>query len=311
MFNRRQFIQTSATTALGATVLSPHLVWASKNAFVANPNDINLLTPYFLAEDLLRLIQLHPFSDRFREALTVNNTHFNLGKVWQIPTAELLKVAQDSQSAWNSEMKQDRARTQYALVCGRIAHQVFDDLLQPDQEKELSERDIYRDVHVIKELQNADPHRKKVSIDQPIKGASEEEVAELFHVIQQRNMIRTHTLRPEFSDVSTWLDNFLGYYEGMKEGNKRYAAVYCSPEVSKVRTYISDAQFYEADDAPIQLARRFQMSQLTGKTNVLMTKKAVVSIYGKALQQALAKLQICDAYVSGGADEQAVRNAMK
>lgn len=307
MFNRRQFLQTSSTATLGMAFLSPQWVSASKSQFNLAATTRDGLTPNFLAEDVLRLIQIDQFQPSFREALSINMRHFQLGKVWQIPAEELLKVAKDSKENWNNEMNQDRAKTQYALVCGKIAHDTFTQMLPKEDGSTLSDATIYRDTYVIKSLQNADPHRQKVPFDRPIEGVSPEEVASLFHVIQQRNLIRMHTIRPEFSDISTWLDNMLAFYETMKADNDRYAMAYCWADAAKVKKYVTDQQFYEPTDTPIQAARQFQMTLMTGKTNQLMNRKAVVSIYGKALNEALSKLRVCEEYVLGKKDEKALQ----
>lgn len=310
MFNRRQFLQTSAAASLGVATINPVQAFATKGVFSLAEANTRALTPYFLGEDLLRLLQVNDFNKMMRQALTINKMHFQLGKAWSISKAELLKVAKDSQSLWNSEMEQDRANTQYALVCGWVAHRAFEDHLLTENSNDLSERAIYQDAHVMKMMQNADRHRKKVPIDEELEGVSVAEVAELFHIIQQRNLIRMHTIRPKFLDVSTWLDQFLSYYNSMKKDNTTYAKIYCTPSKSKVQEYVLTTNFYDAKEPIIQAARQIQLSQVTGSNNRMAETANPNSMYGKALQSALTKMKICEDYVLGKKNEKALREVM-
>lgn len=310
MFNRRQFIQTSTAATLGVAMANPISAFSKNSTFLFATANTRALTPYFLAEDLLRLLQLTEFDKMMRQALTVNQEHFQLGKAWSIPIEELLKVARDSKAIWKSELEQDRAQTQYALVCGWVAHRTFEKYLPKETGNQLSERAIYQDAHLMKMLQNADVHRKQVPIDEPLEGVSEAEVTELLHIIQQRNMIRMHTIRPEFSGVSLWLEQFLAYYNQMKKDNKTYAKVYCNPTKSKVQEYIHQTSFYNENDENIQAARQLQLSLVTGGNNRLQSAKPM-SIYGKALQDGLNRMKICENYVMGKTGENALEAVMQ
>ncbi len=311
MLNRRQFLQSTTTASMGAALIHPAFAFPVGGTFLLEGAATRALSPYLLGEDLLRLLQLVDFNKMVRQALTVNGTHFQLGKVWSIPDIELLKVAQDAKRIWNSEMEQDRAHTQYALFCGCLAHRTFEQYFPTEQGNQLSERVLYQDTYLLKMLQNADIHRKQLPVDSPLEGVTEAAVAELFHIIQQRNLIRMHTLRPEFSDVSAWLEQFLAYYQQMKLDNHAYAKIYCQPVKPKVQQYIVEPNFYDAKETIIQATRHLQLGLSTGANNLLASTNQPKSLYGKALDTALAKMKICEQYILGKTDDKTLLVVMK
>jgi len=272
------------------------------------------LTPYFIGEDLIRLLLVTEKNEDIRQAISANVEHFQIGKAWKIKPEELMKVLWDTRRKWGSDEQHEQAQTQLALVSGWTAHRIVEKHLgeesnPADLQQPLRESSLYRDVCILKMMQNADPHRSSVPLDKPIEGVTQEQVEEIFHLIQQRNMIRTHTFRPEFSDIETWLDQFMLYYDRNKADNRDYARVYCHPDPGKVKQYLKDPLFYAEDDEEIRIARDLQMAQVTGTISRKGTPAR--SIYGKALAEGLKAVQTCNQFGAGGGSEASVMKAWK
>ncbi len=308
-FSRRHFIQTSALAA-GAAFSTPAFGSFNLDQWQKGRS----ISPFILGEDLLRLTQIADMDGLTRQALLVNRECFQLGKAWSISGKPLTALVQASRNLWKDPKESDRAQTQFALLCGWSAHRTFEQWLYKDDQavstaEDLSERTLYRDVHLMKMLQNADPHRPMIAIDRPLPGVDVASVANLFHLIQQRNLIRMHTIRPEFSDAEGWLDQFLNYYHQLKKDNAQYAEVYCNPVAEKVQKHIRQNNFYHADDQIIQVARKLQMGLPLGHHGSSWMESAPASIYGKALGEAFQKIRTCSLYITGNATEQALQAA--
>ncbi len=298
--NRRQFIGTSVLAALGTTAQANNWVFPHAGQFPSTKAIGNRsLTPYFLGEDLVRLLQLVDMPQDSRDALTINLDYFQLGKAWQIATKELMEVMTGIREIWQDESQKDKAQTQFALCCGQIAHRTFTKTLGHQNENDLPEAAIYQDVYLLKMLQNADPHKRNLDPGAAITEISIENVQEIFHLVQQRNLIRMHTIRPEFSDIDTWLVEFISYYEQMQKDNLTYAAVYCKPDAVKLKSFVYEPGFYRESDRPVQATRNLQLSRMG---NIHQQAKGLLdakpeSIYGKALQAGLLQIMACSNYV--------------
>ena len=281
---RRHFLKTSlvlslATGSLGAL---PRLGGGTLDGRkLAGPGS---LTPFLAAEDVLRLVQLSALPKSVRQALTVNREFFHLGRAWEAPRAELDRVLEESARLWTAERGQDRGFTQFALVAGQRVAAVMDEHLRADS----AEQSRYRTTYLMKQLQRARPGGRQVPLEGPVEGVTPAEVAELLHLMQQRNLIRTHTLRPEFSDIKTWLDDLLTYYAAMKEENAALAEVFCTPEEGKLRRYVLEPTFYDPADGAITAARDLAGGRVVGMQSTELTAQ---SLYGRALVAGLEELQ--------------------
>ena len=288
--NRRHFLKTSlvlglATGGLGAL---PRF-GALDGRKLAGPG---ALTPFLAAEDVLRLVQLSDLPKSVRQALTVNREFFHLGRAWEVPATEADKVLTESAALWTAERGQDRGFTQFALVAGHRVAAALDEHLRTDS----AEAARYRDTYLMKQLQRARPGARQVALQGPVEGVTPAEVAELFHLMQQRNLIRTHTLRPEFSDIKTWLEDLLTYYAAMKEENHAVAEVFCAPDPEKLRQYVLAPNFYDPVDGPIVAARELAVGRVVGVTKM---GSEPGSQYGQALSAGLSAVRNCVAEEMG------------
>ena len=304
-YNRREFLQTSFIAGIGTTMANPVFsIFKNNKIILGETRRARGFTPYFLGEDLLRLVQLSAVDKAARQAVTVNFQYFQLGNAWELSAEELFKVFADSKNLWKGEAEADRAQTQFALACGQVAHQAISKALESAERTGntgISEQEMYRDAHILKMLQNADPHKKNVPIDKNIEGVEVEEVRELFALIHQRNLIRLHTLRCEWSGVEPWLDNILTYKGQLKNDHQKYAEIYCRPNAAKVNEYVLQNNFYDENEDLIKTARDFQMVNIGALhiSNEKIKLASPKSKYGMALKSAWEKTNACGEYVLG------------
>jgi hypothetical protein len=280
--NRRRFLKTSLILGLASTGLGALPRFGSLDGDkLTEPGS---LTPFLAGDDVLRLVQLSDLPKSVRQALTVNREFFHLGRAWNVVPADLDQVLNESADLWNAERGQDRGYTQFALAAGHRVAAVMADHLKAEN----TESGHYRDTYLMKQLQNAAPGGQQVPLEGQVDGIAPEQVAELFHLMQQRNLIRTHTLRPEFSDVKSWLNDLLTYYAAMKEENTVLAEVFCDPVPDKLERYVLAPNFYDPEDASIAAVRSLANGRVTGPVTL---KLRASSAYGRALVAGLEEVR--------------------
>ncbi len=286
---RRGFLKTSFVLGLGVSSLGAHagLPHVSR-LFVHKLSGPAALAPFLATEDLLRLVELSELPKSVRQALTVNRELVHLGRAWSVDEAGLTAVLNESRQLWRAERGQDRGFTQFALAAGHLVAREMEAILSPQETD--PEAGVYRDTYLFKQLQNARPHARQVSLTEPVTEVSPAQVAELLHLMQQRNLIRMHTLRPEFSDIERWLTDFLKSYHDMKAENLQYGKVFCTPEADKLRRYVLEPNFYDPADAPIVAARQMAIGKIVGRGRLDLT--TATSQYGRALLRGMDMLHM-------------------
>ncbi len=293
---RRDFLRSSLLLGLGASSFGAYAGIPSSGLFsaakLAGPGG---LAPFIAEDDLLRLVALSDLPKSVRQALTVNREVFHLGRAWTVDPAGLQTVLDESRRLWKAEQGQDRGFTQFALAAGHLAARAVDDALGVEETD--AEASRYRDTYLFKQLQNAKPHARRVAVDGAVPEVTPTGVAELLHLMQQRNLIRMHTLRPEFGDIGTWLTDFLGYYSEMKAENLRYGEVYCAPEAEKLQRYVLEPGFYDPENAPIVAARQLANGEIVGRVTLDLTNAS--SQYGRALLRGMDVLGVISNRVTG------------
>ena len=293
---RRDFLKSSLLLGLGASSFGTYAGLPSSSFFrVDKLTGPGGLAPFIAGDDLLRLVALSDLPKSVRQALTVNREVFHLGRAWMVDPAGLQTVLDESGQLWRAEQGQDRGFTQFALVAGHLAARAMDEALGTEEDD--AEASRYRDTYLFKQLQNARPHARRVAVDGPVPEVTPAEVAELLHLMQQRNLIRMHTLRPEFSDIETWLTEFLGYYAELKAENLRYGEVFCNPGAEKLRRYVLEPEFYDPEDAPILAARQLANGEVVGRVMPDLTTAS--SQYGRALLRGMDVLGMVSSQVMG------------
>ena len=127
----------------------------------------------------------------------------------------------------------------------------------------------------------------------------QDKLIEVCHLIRQRNLIRTHSFRPEFSAVEPWLENHLKYHHILEEENNRYASIYLNPD----QVNITDdwSKFYNKSDAIISLARDMQVGISESILKLESARKVAPfqSTYARILASCLDEISRWDRCITG------------
>ncbi|NND07878.1 MAG: hypothetical protein HKN87_15985 [Saprospiraceae bacterium] len=262
------------------------------------------LATTFVLEDVLRLVHLQDFSNDFVESLQINRQLFHRGAAFKLSDGKWSDLIEQTGLTWGNKDSRDDGQTLLALLGGAsmyapidlhipVASSEIEDLVPP-----LSDEHIYHDVWIMKEIQNADPSSSTISLSEQL-DTDPADVAELFHLIRQRNLIRMHTIRPEFSDVETWLSQVLSLQHLLEEENERYARVYCNPISAGIDKEM--ITFYDREDPIIQLARGMQMSvtELQYDLSNAIEQAGAQSIYAQVLGHCMQRLEHWYTYLQG------------
>ncbi len=306
--DRRAFFHNTGLAAMGTMMISPLDIVLGRFGQVARDQTMQRrsLTPTFILEDTLRLLPFTDWDDTFINSFLINHQVFHRGAAYQIEPADTEVLLDEVREKWKSKETADEAQTQLALLAGASLYRLIDSKIEWQQnlgeEKTLptlTDEAIYYDVVVMKEMQNSDPTKHHVEIDKPLDGVKVGDVAELFHLIRQRNLIRMHTFRPEFTGVELWLDQVLDYQHTIEEENHRYAKIYCDPSVADVH---ADPSFYHREDEIIRLARGMQVSvtELTTNVKEAVDKSGQQSTYAQALGASVNMLSDWNKYIKDG-----------
>lgn len=310
--NRRSFFRDTALlslTTLSTTAFSS--TWLKSHFSVEKLMRRRNLTPYFIVEDALRLIQYSDFDQKLIDALEVNRSFVHLGAANNLPADDRRKMIQDSLNKWSEDDTLDEGQTQTSYLIGSILYPIIDNHLPYELPSHqvgqpilpLSDEAICFDVHLIQALFNAEPSNTNSDLKNALASVEKAELSELFHLIRQRNLIRTHTFRPEFSDVESWLENFLQYHHIIEDENQRYADLYLDPGKSNIRT--SWQKFYNASDDLIELARDTQVgiSESTIELDAASETMREQSTYAQILASCLTEIKEWNRCILGKTSE--------
>jgi hypothetical protein len=197
-----------------------------------------------------------------------------------------------------------------AFVLGWLCHRAANNQLKPGS----SEASLYQDAFVFHRLyvnnnNTPAPYRTaelEKSIDSKPAAAviDTKDVKELFSVMQQRFFVEMHTFVPDGDDIEGWFDKLDVTLSKRKAHMDSYAEAIMNPDPAKVKQYVTDTNFYNDEDAIIQLAQSIrsgaQPSQAEIAAALASTPK---SDYGRALKQGLDYLQNASAFFTGSLDQ--------
>ncbi len=247
--------------------------------------------PSFIIEDLLRLLHFSDLDDKLLDALQINKSYLHLGGASNLSRDQRTTMLTDSLEKWSSETTLDEAQTQLAFIIGSVLFPLIDegmpftakDQTGQDKIQILTDEAISYDVWLMKMIFNAEPAIDDLPPDSELKDVKEEDLEELFHLIRQRNLIRTHTIRPEFSEVEIWMEDLLTYHKILAHENKRYASIYVKPDSGASGAEL--LAFYNASNEIIRLARSAQIGLSEEPIDLGQARKTSIkeSAYAKIL----------------------------
>ena len=225
------------------------------------------ITHTAIVDDVARIALYDPeICEPFKEVLDEHLDIARLGGITRHGDRHNPKLLHLYRSEW--EEKHDEVGPKLAFVLGWMSHRAADRrmkkvfrALDPDCDKSPTDCSVYNDVVCFREVYAAgheEPYMKH-ALGSAEKGVSEAE--ELFHGMWRRMLIRMHTFIPGDDDIEAWLDNVIKFQQEMRVDLQRYAKAFADPDPDKMRRFIEEPNFYDADDDIIRLARSLQQGE--------------------------------------------------
>jgi hypothetical protein len=204
-----------------------------------------------------------------------------------------------------------QAESILAFVLGWLVFQAVNKQLKPAS----PEAGLYQDAYVFPRRygnNNNTPaayrtaeFEKHMAVLPDSASISSSDVSELFRDIQQRLFIEMHTFVPDGDDIEGWFDRLdakLAEWNGQLE---QYAEVIVNPDADKVKQWVADANFYNDEDAIIQLAQSLRRGAQPTQAEIdAALESQPSSDYGRALKQGLGHLLSASAFFTGGIEQQ-------
>jgi hypothetical protein len=123
-------------------------------------------------------------------------------------------------------------------------------------------------------------------------------------VLVQQALIEMHTFNPDRDHIETWLEKLHAQMQRFYVDVDRYAEALANPDPDKVRRYITEVNFYDAEDAIIAAARAAQRGEDVGAEQIRAAATAEAhSHYAQALKLAYGYLLAASALFTGEISE--------
>lgn len=267
-------------------------------------------------------------SDKICEAFKeVGRDHLNFAQFGSIPSSgdqfavSLLNKYRDN---WESHKKvpveigfrsapavpKSQAESILAFVLGWLCHRAAELQLKTGS----AESNLYQDAFIFHRLyvnNNNTPipyrtalYEKNIENLPVSTSINSKDLAEWFHALQQRFFIEMHTFVPDVDDIEGWFDRLDAKLRERTVHMDLYAEIVMNPDPDKVKQYVSDTDFYEDEDAIIQLAQSLRKGAQHSQAEIEAAYEAVpTSDYGRALKQGFGNLLYASDFFTGSMDQ--------
>ncbi len=139
-----------------------------------------------------------------------------------------------------------KARSKVSMMLGWYMAAGIREIMEPVWNaagNDLYEMRMYQDMCLLKERAGKDIV------------SSFSEIESLFNQMIPRMVTRTHTLTPDYDDGQNWTVRISEWHKELPALINQYATTYVNPDTNKLKKYIVDSDFYNAEEAIIQAAR--------------------------------------------------------
>ena len=266
------------------------------------------ITHVAVCDDCLHLLVNAP--DTCAPFRQVIGTHLDVAQLGSVTRStdrfnpQLLKRVRDG---WQGRKPEENLEPKLAYSLGALCHRAADRTMKPvfkarapEDHQDPTDCSIYHDVFLFREVFHE-------GVEQPYSPelfGSKTPFEEHFRVLVQRALIGMHTFIPDVPDAEAWLDRLFKLRQVFYVQLERYADAYYRPDPDKVRRYITEVPFYDAEDPLIQMARAAQSGESL-KGDALVAELATgesASKYGQALRRGLRYLQAANRFFVGETD---------
>jgi len=309
--NRRDFIKNMAASAAGITLLN-FIDLRASNLDAAADVSLGGLAPYAVLDDCAQIAANSGLVDDRVASLMLADMNNNIpanvsrfGAMVQVDKAivdtsmekhsQALKTLETSAPSEETEDRLETTQRKLALLLGWYmaagVREVLAPLYQPDArmaDRQPSEMSIYHDMEVLRQIAGT-PQRTAVPAA---------EVESLFNGMLPRMIGRTHTLTPDYEDGMDWTVRVSHWRDDTMQLMQEYADAYAKPHPEKVQRFIKDINFYDADEAMLQLADKARRGESIETGAVKTAMQNAKSVYGRAVALGVENLIAANGLVS-------------
>ena len=275
------------------------------------------ITHVSVCDDCLRLlVNLSGTCEPFKQAVADHLDVAQLGSVTRSTDRFNPQLLQRVRDGWDGRKPEENLEPKLAYSLGALCHRAADrtmkpvfKALAPKKRQSPTDCSIYHDVFLFREVYGEGVEKPY----SPELFRSKTAFEEHFRVLMQRALVGMHTFIPDVPDAEAWLDRLFKLRQVFYVQLERYAEAFYRPDPDKVRRYITEVPFYDADDPLIQMAR-------AAKREESLDAKAVVSElesgqseskYGQALRRGLGYLQAANRFFLDETDMDGLKEGLQ
>ena len=284
-------------------------------------------------DDTFRLAALHPdVEPRFKPIMDAHREEAHLGAItryadkWTVPMVHWARV----EAAKPSEEQDPHLDDKIAFMLGSLTHRSADRLTKPitkcfpgkdasgnpirdERGGNANESKIMQDLFVYREVYAQGDEGGGLFSPLDIgefKTPAARQAEDLYRILLRRAFIAMHTINPDVADTHDWMNKLFKGMQSYPKSLEEYRELNEAWDPGKVKLYLTEKHFYDADDELIALARKLQHGgSVTGEavkaahTAVDADTAIDQSRYARSLAKSLDYLLAATAAFRGEIDE--------
>lgn len=278
-------------------------------------------------EDCLNLMGASAeISDDFKRVAAEFRDFGELGSTTVSGDQFSFKLLKEYRERWAERKPEDHLEYKLAFVFGWVSHRAADREMKPVWRlgpiKELAakqglkptECSIYHEGFMFREYYLNDPifglavDPKRLADESAEFKARSQRLVTLMRSLVKRNLIETHTLKPDYDDVDGWFDRLRERQQTFHVSIDRYAEAALRPDPEKVRLYLTEVNFFDERDPVIVLCKKLRQSGTDAAAAGIGAEVAAAvrapnaSHYAKAVALGYSYLKAASDYYAGTID---------
>jgi len=295
--NRRDFIKTTCAGMLSATLFGYLDLYAAGQS----PKSLGGLLNYMVLDDCAKLVQQTNILGDYTKFIQTD-PHVNMpanlcffgdmikrdaNTVWNALAQQIesLKQFPNSELSEDQQDDKDRVERKISLLMGWYLAAGIREVLDPvyavadrPSDRQPTDMSIYHDMFVL---------RRRAQLSEK---SGVDEVEALFNGFQPRMIARTHTLTPDYDDGVEWTVRISEWRDDSMQLMNAYAQAFVNPHPNKIKYFIDDMNFYNTDEALIQLVEKAQSGQVDD-SSLNKSLDSAHCLYAKAVAAGVKAIQ--------------------
>ncbi|MCU6796458.1 hypothetical protein OB236_30470 [Paenibacillus sp. WQ 127069] len=229
---------------------------------------------------------------------------------------------------WDARKEEDNLGYKLAFVLGWLCHRAADRQMkvvfreaEPESRQFPTDCSIYHDAFIFHRLYENNnntpfPYQKahfEINMES-LKGSGAINVhaaADTFRFIWQRQLLELQTFVPDTEHIDNWFDKLHAKHQEQTIHLDRYAEAVLTPDPDKVKRFIEDTNFYNEEDAIIQLSQALRQGAKPSQEELTAAFAAEpTSQYAHAVKMGYGYLQSASAYFTGEIDQDTLKDQL-